>query len=301
MFHAPVWPSLPVITLAAIVLAGCGPESNSRYGDSYWDPWDTKDTFDPVDAPSYSVEFVDTDDSDGEKIYEARITLDATETYERVDYGYSWGFIRGTKERETLEPLGASSDLLLVYEQDPDDPSEDNRLVATTPGRYSIVFEGESQGPLGKVTFRFDDLSFTLPGCPSTFDYYADYVDDTLEACAECHQTGDPAGQLDLPDNDFDDRRRNFIDHVNNRIESTEEDLTLPEWAVNPSHLGSSTIDESSQAYRNLATFVSMLEEIKAGFADPNTNLASGNNSGGDEAPSEFCFSEPSGFAYTQE
>lgn len=283
--------SLPLLTLACALLVGCGPESNSRYGDSYWDPWDTKDTFDPVEAPSYKVEFVDTDGTDGQEIFEARITLDATETYERVDYGFSWGFIRGTKERETLQPLGATDDFSLVYEQNPDDPADDDRLVATTPGHYSIVFEGESEGPLGKVTFRFDDLSFTLPGCPTTFDYYADYIDDTLEICASCHDAGDASTALDLPDNNFNNRRTNFLNFVRNDAENV-----LPEWVNDTNHLGAGTLPAGSEDYASFAEFVSILEQV---MADNGGNLTTGGN--GDTVPATYCIGKPSGFEFTQE
>lgn len=289
--------TVSALPLALIVLSltACGPESNSRYGDQYWDPWTTKETFDPIVAPEFSVEFVDTTD-DGVEEYEARVTLDATKTYERL-YAHSWGFVRGTKERETLASLGASDDFSLVYREDPDDPNNDERLVATTPGHYRMVFVGETEGPLGKVTVRFDDLGFTLPGCPSTFDYYGDYIDDTLETCSSCHDAGDAQTALDLDDNSLTNRRQEFLQYVDAHIDAN--DLVLPGWVVNPQHLGSATIASDSAAYRHLAEFIDILEGVKSG--NGGAALSTANNSGGDTVPSGFCVAKPSGFAYTQE
>jgi hypothetical protein len=282
--------SLP---LAATILAACGPESNSRYGDQYWDPWTTKDTFNPIVAPAFSVEYVITSAIDAPQEYEARITLDATETYERL-YAYSWGFIRGNKNRESFASFGASNDLQLVYAEDPDVPANDERLVATTPGNYRIYMVGESDGPLGKVTLNFDDMTFSLPGCPTTRTYYEDYVDDTLEVCAECHQNGDAQTQLNLPTNNINTRRNNFLQHVEDRLNAVDPDpgLTLPEWIVNPSHDGSNTISGDSEAYRRIAELVSILETLETDTGDINSD-------GSDVVPANFCIAEPAGFAFT--
>lgn len=293
MYSAVARTTLVITTLAS--LTACGPETNSRYGDKYWDPWTTKETFDPVVAPKFSVEYVDTVD-DAEEIYEARITLDATKTYERL-YAHSWGFVRGTKEREALDLLGADNDFSLVYKADPDDPANDERLVATTPGHYRMVFIGEAEGPLGKVTLRFDDMPFTLPGCPSTFDYYADYIDDTLETCANCHEAGDARDKLYLPDNSLNNRRTEFLNFVNAQVDA--DDPILPSWVVNPSHLGSTTISSSSTEYKHLAEFIDILEGVKVD--NDGAALTTGNSSGGDTVPQEYCIAKPSGFAYTQE
>lgn len=285
--------SILAVSLIALLLAACGPESNSRYGDQYWDPWTTKETFDPIDAPAYSVEFVRTS-ADPEE-YEAFITLDASETYDRL-YAYSWGFLRGNKERETFKPLGADNDLQLVYAEDPDNPGNDERLEATVPGDYRIFLIGESDGPLGKVTLRFDDMAFSLPGCPTTGNYYEDYIDDTLEVCAECHQNGDASAQLNLPTNNFTTRRNNFMQHIEDRLNAADGDpgLTLPEWIVNPSHDGSNTIGGNSEAYLRIADMVSMLETIEADTADINPD-------GSNAVPEDYCIAKPAGFAFTVE
>ncbi|MEP4545958.1 MAG: hypothetical protein ABJ000_07245 [Saccharospirillum sp.] len=289
--------------MTALLLAACGPESNSRYGDQYWDPWTTKDTFDPIVAPEFSVEFVRTS-AEGEdpEVYEAMITLDASETYERL-YAYSWGFQRGNKERETFSSLGASSDLQLVYAEDPDDPGNDERLEATVPGDYRMFLIGESDGPLGKVTLRFDDMAFALPGCQTTFEYYEDNIDDTLEGCAECHQRTragmddplQPGDYLRLPTNNYNVRRENFLEHVNSRID--EDNLSLPNWIVNPSHPGNGTISENSAAYQSIVEFIDMLEIIKS----ENSTISSANNSGGDTIPENYCVTKPAGFTFTAE
>lgn len=283
------------VLMTTLLLAACGPESNSRYGDQYWDPWTTKDTFDPIVAPEFSVEFIRTSaEGVDPEVYEARIALDASETYERL-YAYSWGFLRGNKERESFSSLGASSDLQLVYAEDPNDPGNDERLEASVPGDYRIFLIGESDGPLGKVTLRFDDMAFSLPGCPTTGNYYDDYIDDTLQVCAECHQNGAASAQLNLPTNNFNNRRNNFMQHVRNRINAAdgEPQLTLPEWIVNPSHDGSNTISASSEAYLRIADMVAMLEAIEA---DPDETIA---NNGSNTVPADFCIAKPAGFAFT--
>lgn len=284
------------ISLTALLLAACGPESNSRYGDQYWDPWTTKDTFDPIVAPDFSVEFVRTSAEGADpEVYEARVTLDASKTYERL-YAYSWGFLRGNKERETFDPLGADSDLQLVYAEDPDNPANDERLEATVPGDYRIFLIGESDGPLGKVTLRFDDMAFSLPGCPTTGNYYEDYIDDTLEVCAECHQNGDASAQLDLPTNSLNNRRNNFMQHVEDRLNAPdgEPGLSLPDWIVNPSHDGSNTISANSEAYLRIADMVAILETIEAETGDINPN-------GSNTVPPNYCIAKPAGFAFTVE
>lgn len=299
----PVLYRLATLALApiVIVLAACGPETNSRYGDQYWDPWTTKDTFDPIVAPEYSVEYIRV--SEDPEVYTARIMLDASKTYERLN-AYSWGFIRGTKARETFAPLDAASDLQLVYAQDPD-TGDDERLLADIPGDYRIFLIGESDGPLGKVTLTFDDMTFSVPGCPTTFTYYADNIDDTLEGCAECHQRVrsneedplQPGDYLTLRTDDFNFRRQNFLEHVNTRID--EEDLSLPEWIVNPSHTGAGTITADSVAYQSIAEFIDMLEIIKS--ESESSTISSANNSGGDAVPTQFCIAKPAGFAFTVE
>jgi hypothetical protein len=283
-----------VIPLIALFLAACGPESNSRYGDAYWDPWTTKDIFDPVVPPSYSVEYYRTSDEGDPEVFEARITLDASKTNERFDGVFSWGFIRGTKQRETFEPLGAESDLQLVYAEDSDDPNDDQRLAATVPGEYRIFLIGETAGPLGKVTLDFNDMVFSLPGCPTTRTYYEDYVDDTLETCAECHQAGDARAQLNLPTNNMNTRRSNFMQHVEDRLNATGDDpvLTLPEWIVNPSHDGSNTISADSDAYQRIADMVAMLASIEAETEDIDPG-------GSNVVPDDYCIAKPAGFAFT--
>lgn len=291
--------SILVMSLTALLMAGCGPESNSRFGDQHWDPWTTKDTFDPVAPPEFSVEFVRTSDEDADtEEYAARITLDASETYERLN-AYSWGFLRGDKERESFGPLNADNDLQLVYAEDPDDPDpeKDERLLASVPGDYRIFLIGESDGPLGKVTLRFDDMAFSLPGCPTTGNYYDDYIDDTLTVCAECHQTGDARAALYLPDNNASDRRTNFMQHVRSRINAADGDpgLTLPDWIVNPSHDGSNTISADSAAYQRIDEMIAMLKTIEA---DPDQSIA---NDGSNKVPDDYCIAKPTGFAFTVE
>ncbi|MHA7880476.1 MAG: hypothetical protein ACX931_11825 [Saccharospirillum sp.] len=288
---------LPLAIAAVTLLTACGPETNSRYGDSYWDPWTTKDTFDPVEAPQFRVEYYDVSDEADPPEYEARISLDASETNERL-ISYSWGFIRGTREYTSLEPLGESLDYL-TYLQDPDDPSEDNRLTATVAGEYRIVFTGELIGPLGKTTLTFDDMAFTLPGCPTTFSYYADYLDETLQTCSNCHNTGDAGAALSLPSNNFNNRRQNFLSYVSDDVDEDPTEQKLPHWIINLEHPGNGTLTADSQEYDYFRDFIDIVDDIKAETGD--AALATANNSGGDGFPQPFCINEPEGFEVVEE
>lgn len=126
------------ISLTALLLAACGPESNSRYGDQYWDPQTTEDTFDPIVALEFSVEYVRTSaDGADPEVYEARITLDASKTYERR-YANSWGFLRGNKEREIFDPMGADNDLQLVYAECHQNGDASAQLVLPTNNLNNI-------------------------------------------------------------------------------------------------------------------------------------------------------------------
>lgn len=287
---------LPLVLAASTLIVACGPETNSRYGDTYWDPWTTKETFDPVVAPEFMVEFYDVSGEEDPPFYEARISLDASETNKRL-ISYSWGLVRGTREYNSLDLLGASIDYL-TYLESPDDPSEDNRLTATVAGDYRIVFTGELIGPLGKTTLTFDDMAFTLPGCPSTFSYYADYIDTTLQTCSSCHSTGNAGAALSLPGNNFNNRRQNFLNYVNSDIDS-EDPMMLPAWVVHPEHLGSTTIDQFSEEYGYLSDFIEILEVIK--IDNEGAALATANNSGGDPFPTDFCIVAPDGFEVVEE
>lgn len=287
---------LPLMIAASALITACGPETNSRYGDTYWDPWTTKETFDPVAAPEFRVAFYDVSSEEDPPLYEARISLDASETNKRL-ISYSWGFIRGTRDYPSLDLLGANIDYL-TYLQSTDDPSEDNRLTTTVAGDYRIVFTGELIGPLGKTTITFDDMAFTLPGCPSTFSYYADYIDTTLQTCSSCHNSGDARTALNLPNNNFNNRRQNFLNYANADIDS-EDPMMLPAWVVHPEHLGSTTIDEFSEEYGYLRDFIEILEVIK--IDNEGAALATANSSGGDTFPADFCIATPEGFEVMDE
>lgn len=72
----------------------CGPQTNSRYGEQYWDPHETKAKFGPIDVPDYTVIYREiTPDLD----YDAFVAIDFSdldrESKRRSsDILYAWHF-----------------------------------------------------------------------------------------------------------------------------------------------------------------------------------------------------------------
>lgn len=245
---------LPAL-LVVLTAAACGPETNSRYGDEYWDPNATKEAFDPVEAPNYSVTYVDnTPDDTSDNDFTAYVEVDFTELSRESRDGIIADYTRGLSEEKNIEELldtGLSSftDTEFVYDYE---SGEDRRLRADIVGDYAIVLDFDVIWPNGNTVSYVFELDFRVPGCYSNYDYYDDYINPILsDNCVNCHKGGDASAAFDLDDGNTTTRRDSFLSKIDD--DSLNEGTgTMVAYIFNTNHTGYPTVNSMSETEQAL-------------------------------------------------
>jgi hypothetical protein len=287
-----------MLTTAAAVLASCGPENNSRYGDEYWDPNTTKETFDPVEAPTLEVVYSDNTPGDEEDVdFTALISLDFTELSRRSSNGIFPEYQRGNATPTVIDALvtgGASNATDTQFWNDLEN-DEDKRLTTDIPGDYKIIMDFDVIWPNGNtVSYIFDDMTFTVPGCQTSFVYYSDYINKPLaDNCVSCHSSGDARDAMNLSGN-VTTRRGVFLNQVEDGPSDGDFTGNTLNYIFSSSHPGQSSanlIEGDDRTAFN--TYLTLL--IAKETADNSFDAATDFTFTEDDGPG-FCFDRPSTF-----
>lgn len=278
--------------VALTMLLGCGPEINSRYGDEHWDPNTTKETFDPVELPNYEVVYFDLDSDEAAEEWEARITVDFTDLSRRSKDGLIVAqFQRGIAAEQVLDDLITSSDSNISDTNFWNDleTAEDKRLTTSIPGDYKVIFDFDVIMPNGNtVSYYLDDLTFTVPGCQTNYVYYEDYVNPVLaDYCVTCHSTGSASTAMSLSTSNLASRRNNFLNVLQNGMDTVSFDGTALEWIFDTNHEGYTAAVTIPTTERTLfSNYVLLHQDDESRNANSDFEFTSAD---GDD----FCFAKP--------
>jgi hypothetical protein len=281
------------MSMTVLALAACGPEINSRYGDENWDPNKTKETFDPIDVPEYEVVYYDQDSADDAEDWEARITIDFTEQSRRSKDGLIVAqFQRGFAAAEVLDDLITSSDSNTSDTKFWNDleAGEDKRLTATVPGDYKLIFDFDVIWPNGNtVSYYFDDITFTVPGCQTNYVYYEDYINPVLaDYCVTCHSSGSAATAMSLSSSNLTTRRNNFLSVLESGLDTVTYDGTVLAWIFDSQHEGQATAASMSSSENSVfRNYVALHQSDTDRNATSDFEFTSSDGS-------NFCFAKPS-------
>ncbi|MEJ2045500.1 MAG: hypothetical protein P8X74_10555 [Reinekea sp.] len=278
--------------LMAVMMVACGPENNSRYGDEYWDPSETKEKFDPVKLPGFEVVYFDQDSDEAIEDWEARISIDFTDLARRSKDGLIVAqYQRGIASPKVIDALITSQDSDQADTRFWNDieAGEDKRLTSDIPGNYKLIFDFDVIAPNGNtVSFLLDDIEFTVPGCQTNHVYYNDYINPILaDHCVTCHSSGSARSALNLDSNNLTTRRDNFLNRLDSGLER-EFNGTVLAWIFNNAHAGKSNAEAMTNTERGIFNaYVSLhqSDENRAAGDDFEFTSADGPN---------FCFAKPS-------
>jgi len=284
------------ISTSFAFLLGCGPEANTRYGDEFWDPNATKEAFDPIEVPDFIVTYKDDTPGDtADEDWTSYITLDFTELSRRSKEGVVIAYTRGLTDDKDISDLidtNVSSFTDTEFLNDLE-AAEDRRLRADVPGDYVLALDFDVIWPNGNtVSYLFDDITFTVPGCQTNFGFYEDYINPVLaDKCVSCHSAGDASTAMSLSDNDFNDRRSDFLSKID-AAALDEGTGTMLQYIFNSDHTGSATADTIESDQKTIfMNFISTLKGI-----DDDTGDARGVTSDFTFLTTDgagFCFSRP--------
>ncbi|MFT5007807.1 MAG: hypothetical protein ACI868_000499, partial [Granulosicoccus sp.] len=231
------------IGLMVASLIGCGPETNSRVGDQFWDPNTTKEVFDPIDAPPYSVVYRDNTPANSEDDdWTALVTVDFTALSRRSKDGIVPTYTRGLSAPKVIDDLIDSTVSGINDTQFFNNLAAgiDARLQADSAGDYRLVLDFDVIWPNGNsVSYLFDDIRFTVPGCQTSYLYYSDYINPVLaENCVNCHNAGDASAAFDLDAGNLTTRRNNFLAKVDAGALTAPRTGTMLDYIYSAEHSG---------------------------------------------------------------
>ena len=280
------------IGLMVASLIGCGPETNSRVGDQFWDPNTTKEVFDPIDAPPYSVVYRDNTPANSEDDdWTALVTVDFTALSRRSKDGIVPTYTRGLSAPKVIDDLIDSTVSGINDTQFFNNLAAgvDARLQADSAGDYRLVLDFDVIWPNGNsVSYLFDDIRFTVPGCQTNYLYYSDYINPMLaENCVNCHNAGDASAAFDLDAGNLTTRRNSFFAKVDASALTAPRTGTMLDYIYGAEHSGASTV--AALAVNDSAVLRSYISSLKAIGADSND---------GRGVTSDFAFSESDGADY---
>ena len=280
------------VGLVVVSLLGCGSETNSRVGDQFWDPNTTKEVFDPIDAPAYSVVYRDNTPANSEDDdWTALVTVDFTALSRRSKDGIVPTYTRGLSAPKVIDDLIDSTVSGINDSQFFNNlaTAEDARLQADNPGDYRLILDFDVIWPNGNsVSYLFDDIRFTVPGCQTSYLYYSDYINPVLaENCVNCHNAGDASAAFDLDAGNLTTRRTSFLAKVDASALTAPRTGTMLDYTYSADHSGATTV--AALAASDSSVLRSYITSLKAIDADSND---------GRDVTSDFAFSESDGADY---
>jgi len=286
------------ISLMVATLIACGPEANSRVGDEYWDPNTTKETFDPIEVPDYSVVYRDeTPDDSDDNDWTALLTIDFTALSRRSKDGIVPAYVRGASAAKVIDDL-IDTNISGINETqffNNLEAGEDGRLRTDIAGDYQLVLDFDVIWPNGNsVSYVFDDMKFTVPGCQTNHLYYSDYINPVLaDNCVNCHTVGDASTAFNLDASDLTTRRNSFLAKVDADGVSAPRTGTLLDYIYGADHSGASTVAAMTVSQSSVLTsFITRLKVIDDDTADTRgvtSDFAFNETDGAD-----YCFARPS-------
>lgn len=230
----------------ATILVSCGPETNSRYGDQYWDPNETKAKFDPIEVPDYTVTYKEVTPAPNLD-YDAYVAIDFTDLDRQSKDGVVIYYTRGISGEKDIEdllqtPQSSFTDSSFLNDLE---NAIDYRLTAAQPGDYKIVLDFDVIWPNGNtVSYLMDDITFTVPGCQQSHDFYSDYINPVIaENCVSCHSAvTDARTAMDLSGT-VNVRRDVFLEKTNSTALPTSSagSMTMLEYVFDEDHPGYAT------------------------------------------------------------
>ncbi|WP_320823084.1 hypothetical protein [Reinekea sp.] len=286
------------ISLMMATLISCGPEANSRIGDEFWDPNNTKETFEPIELPDYSVTYRDeTPDDSDDNAWTALLTVDLTALSRRSKEGIVPTYVRGLAEPKVIDDL-IDTDVSGINDTqffNNLEVGEDRRLQTDIAGDYRLVLDFDVVWPNGNsVSYVLDDIQFTVPGCQTNHLYYSDYINPVLaDNCVNCHNAGDASSAFDLDATDLTVRRNSFLAKVDADGVSAPRTGTLLDYIYSADHSGASTVAAMTVSQSNVLTsFIARLKAIDDDSVDTRDVTADFTFSATDGA--DYCFARPS-------
>ncbi|WP_411745034.1 hypothetical protein [Reinekea sp.] len=219
---------------ASLLLAACGPEANSRYGDKHWDPMDTWEKASVVAQPDLTVEYRDTDadENDDVEVWEAYVSIDFTDMAEIATSSPVLSYFQGTSSDKGVDSLlqnGATFNSTEFYYDT--ELGVDYRLKLDIPGEYNFKLELQVVQPNGTTRdYDFIYNNIIVPGPVTSFNYYTNNVNATLgKYCIGCHGGGNPEASTEfaLSSNNVTTRRNNLLNKIDSPT-ADKEPLTYP-------------------------------------------------------------------------
>lgn len=250
------------------IMAGCGPETNSRYGDEHWDPQSTWDAAQVIDQPDLKVYYRETGDET--KPLEAYVEIDYSDLIFRDEGGdntgllaYSTGKSEPVPVDDLLQNTATFSDPAFVYD---DAASEDRRLLLEEPGEYTFYLDLSVRQPnstLRIYNFTWNDI--VVPGTIGRDEFYDTYVNALIsENCVECHRSGGTgSAAFDIADTS------NIMNSFLTEIEEQPLGRELPDYPFSTTHTGSANASQITGTDRtNFNLFVDKILEANESGAD---------------------------------
>lgn len=256
------------IPLALIALSACGPETNSRYGDKFWDPQDTWDEAAVVTQPELSIVYRDVGDDPDE--WEGYVSVDFSDIilrYEEPETPVGLLSYRvGTMDKATVTNFvqagSTDADSKFFYDST---GMADYRLKLTQPENYTFYLDFAVRQPNGTLkTYNFSWSDIVLPGPVLRDDYWANRINAlVVDNCVSCHggNNADASAEFNMNNNSVANLRTSFIAEINNPTDGKE----LPSYPFSSDHFGvgaaSAIVDEQRDDFNE---FVNTLLALKA-------------------------------------
>ncbi|WP_196161652.1 hypothetical protein [Reinekea sp. G2M2-21] len=256
------------IPLALIALSACGPESNSRYGDKFWDPQDTWDEAAVVSQPEMSIVYRDVGDDPDE--WEGYVSVDFSDIilrYEEPETPVGLLSYRvGTMDKATVTNFvqagSTDADSKFFYDST---GMADYRLKLTQPENYTFYLDFAVRQPNGTLrTYNFSWSDIVLPGPVLRDDYWANRINAlVVDNCVSCHggNNADASAEFNMNNNSVANLRTSFIAEIDNPTDGK----ALPSYPFSSDHFGvgaaSAIVDEQRDDFNE---FVNTLLALKA-------------------------------------
>lgn len=227
-------------TFSMTLLAACGPETNSRYGDEHWDPQSTWENAQVIEQPELRIVYNDTDPAEDNEVWEGYVSVDFSDLALRDEGGENTALLSysvGTNEPLAIPNAMLQNNAGAEWSQFYYDTTTDTdwRLHLTEPEVYTFYLDLAVRQPNGTLrVYNFSWSDIILPG-PITRDVYWDNRINALitENCISCHGQGgsDAQGAFNLSNN----IRNNFVSKARNPT----ADKALPDYPFSSEHTGS--------------------------------------------------------------
>ena len=258
------------LSLAVSVIAGCGPESNSRYGDDFWDPQSTWDKAVIFSQPELNVVYRDTDNDPVGENWEAYLSIDFSDVTLKSQGAVVLSYTAGTMEKTTVSDFvqAGSTDADAKFYYDSTN-LVDYRLKLTDPETYTFYLDFSVTQPNGtSKAYNYSWSDIVLPGTIMRDDFWANRMNALVEDnCHSCHGGGATANQIaaaaafSMNNSSVTNLRTSFVNKINSQTAGKE----LPAYAFSGSHTGAANAAAITGSQRtDFNDFVNILLAKKA-------------------------------------